>query len=122
MSHVKIKFDENQEHQVRAVSAVVDLFDGLSRVEDDCSLESLASSDTISNTEEVFEESWLLENLSMIQKRNGLAPQFSLCAPNSGDTLLCDGSRLDFHSYPEFTINMETGTGKTYVYLRTIYA
>lgn len=122
MSHVKIKFDENQEHQVRAVSAVVDLFDGLPRTEDDCTLESLASSDTISNTEEVFEESWLFENLSMIQKRNGLTPQFSLSDPNSGDTLLNDSNRFDFHSYPEFTINMETGTGKTYVYLRTIYA
>lgn len=122
MSHVKIKFDENQEHQIRAVSAVVDLFDGLSRTEDDCSLETLASSDTISNTEEVFEEGWLLENLSQVQKRNGVAPQFSLSVPNTGDTLLCNDTRFDFHSYPEFTIDMETGTGKTYVYLRTIYA
>jgi type III restriction enzyme len=44
----------------------------------------------------------LLTNLSKIQLRNGLRPSSSLA---SGD----------------FTVEMETGTGKTYVYLRTIF-
>ena len=44
----------------------------------------------------------LLANLQQTQLRNGLAPSASLA---SGD----------------FTIEMETGTGKTYVYLRTIF-
>src|SRR5437762_1994128 len=44
----------------------------------------------------------ILENLHGIQLRNGLAPSDSLA---SGD----------------FTVEMETGTGKTYVYLRTIF-
>ena len=44
----------------------------------------------------------LLKNLNAIQLRNGLAPSATLA---SGD----------------FTIEMETGTGKTYVYLRTIF-
>ncbi len=44
----------------------------------------------------------LLENLGDIQLRNGLRPSESLA---SGD----------------FTVEMETGTGKTYVYLRTIF-
>ena len=44
----------------------------------------------------------ILENLRHIQFRNGLRPSESLA---SGD----------------FTIEMETGTGKTYVYLRTIF-
>lgn len=44
----------------------------------------------------------LLENLRAIQLRNGLAPAEAL---ESGD----------------FTVEMETGTGKTYVYLRTIF-
>jgi len=43
----------------------------------------------------------LLQNLHAIQLRNGLPPSASL---TSGD----------------FTVEMETGTGKTYVYLRTI--
>ncbi len=44
----------------------------------------------------------LLVNLDNIQIRNGLRPSASLA---SGD----------------FTVEMETGTGKTYVYLRTIF-
>lgn len=44
----------------------------------------------------------LLENLRSIQLKNGLRPSDSLA---SGD----------------FTVEMETGTGKTYVYLRTIF-
>ncbi|MDD2336628.1 MAG: DEAD/DEAH box helicase family protein [Geobacteraceae bacterium] len=44
----------------------------------------------------------LLQNLHDIQLRNGLPPSGSL---TSGD----------------FTVEMETGTGKTYVYLRTIF-
>jgi type III restriction enzyme len=44
----------------------------------------------------------LLKNLQDIQLRNGLAPSGALA---SGD----------------FTVEMETGTGKTYVYLRTIF-
>ena len=44
----------------------------------------------------------LLKNLNDIQLRNGLPPSGSLA---SGD----------------FTVEMETGTGKTYVYLRTIF-
>jgi type III restriction enzyme len=44
----------------------------------------------------------IIENLKHIQLRNGLPPSDSL---TSGD----------------FTVEMETGTGKTYVYLRTIF-
>ncbi len=44
----------------------------------------------------------ILGNLNDIQLRNGLAPSIDL---KSGD----------------FTVEMETGTGKTYVYLRTVF-
>ena len=119
MSKLKIKFDENQEYQIKAVNSVVDLFDGLARTDDDLSFESISSADVVSNTDDVFEEYWLTENLAQIQQRNGIEIQESLSPPNSGDTLT---GEFDFYSYPEFTVNMETGTGKTYVYLRTIYS
>src|SRR5699024_8271219 len=45
----------------------------------------------------------ILENLKMVQNRNGL----------QGSDVLKDGLQFD--------IEMETGTGKTYVYLRTIF-
>src|SRR3546814_18223366 len=44
----------------------------------------------------------IIANLKDIQLRNGLAPSSAL---TSGD----------------FTVEMETGTGKTYVYLRTVF-
>ena len=44
----------------------------------------------------------ILDNLRAVQLRNGLAPSETLA---SGD----------------FSVEMETGTGKTYVYLRTIF-
>lgn len=44
----------------------------------------------------------IVANLNAIQMRNGLAPSSSI---TSGD----------------FTVEMETGTGKTYVYLRTVF-
>ena len=47
-------------------------------------------------------EDEIIENLKNIQLRNGLAPS----------TVLASG---------DFTVEMETGTGKTYVYLRTIF-
>jgi len=119
MSKLKIKFDENQEYQIKAINSVVDLFDGLARTDDDLSFESISSADVVSNTDDVFEEYWLTENLVQIQQRNGIEIQESLSPPNSGDTLT---GEFDFYSYPEFTVNMETGTGKTYVYLRTIYS
>ncbi|MBD1866106.1 DEAD/DEAH box helicase family protein, partial [Cyanobacteria bacterium FACHB-471] len=37
------------------------------------------------------------------------------------DGLVLEGAGNDFWRSPSFTIEMETGTGKTYVYLRTIY-
>src|SRR5699024_11025669 len=48
-------------------------------------------------------EETILENLKVVQNRNGL----------QGSETLKDG--------PQFDIEMETGTGKTYVYLRTIF-
>ena len=125
MKPVRIQFDSNQQYQIDAVNAVVDLFDGLSKQdereftlsnESDADLRQLAS-DVVANTDEFFDDRWLLDNLAQVQQRNGLPVQTDLSEPNSGETLL-----LDDYSYPEFTVNMETGTGKTYVYLRTIYA
>jgi type III restriction enzyme len=50
----------------------------------------------------VLDEDQILENVNTVQKMNGLAVSNSLDGMN-------------------FPVEMETGTGKTYVYLRTIY-
>lgn len=50
----------------------------------------------------VLDPDTINENLHRVQERTGLAPEGTLSSMN-------------------FTIEMETGTGKTYVYLRTLY-
>lgn len=124
---VKIKFDSNQDYQIRAVESVVKLFEGMDRQDTDIEfrLESEESDkDTIPNMDELDEISTDLiqENFDTIRHENGLKVLPELSPENDGATLLCSPQSSDYYSYPEFTINMETGTGKTYVYLRTIYS
>lgn len=124
---VKIKFDSNQDYQIRAVESVVKLFEGMDRQDTDIEfrLESEESDkDTIPNMDELDEISTDLiqENFDTIRHENGLKVLPELSPENDGPTLLCSPQSSDYYSYPEFTINMETGTGKTYVYLRTIYS
>lgn len=80
--------------------------------------------DTVPNMDELDEISTDLiqENFDTIRQENGLKVLPELAPENDGPTLLCTPYSSDYYSYPEFTINMETGTGKTYVYLRTIYS
>ena len=129
MSEVKIKFEANQEYQLNAVNAVADLFEGRPKIEEG-EYELTTSEDTIPNADEydflTDHSAELEENLFKIQRNpknnipddvrcKGLSPE------NDGETLTSTIENYDSYSYPEFTINMETGTGKTYVYLRTIY-
>lgn len=128
MSEVKIKFDSNQEYQLNAVNAVINLFEGRTKIEVDYPL--VNGEETFANTDEYDflsdHSSELEENLFRVQQDTannipedvrckGLSPE------NNGETITSTIEDYDTYSYPEFTINMETGTGKTYVYLRTIY-
>ena len=109
---MKFRFEPNLDFQLQAVDAVCDLFHG----QEVCWTEFTVTRNRLDRQERLaFAENDLgvgnrltllddeiLTNLRDIQLRNGLPPSESL---NSG----------------EFTVEMETGTGKTYVYLRTIF-
>ena len=114
MSKIRLHFEPNLEYQHRAIEAVCGLFEGtesgnhafsvslpvaLKQSEQKLGLELSVhkNSTKLSGNE-------LLRNLQAIQERNGIEM--------SGE-VKPDG----WH----FTVEMETGTGKTYVYLRTIY-
>jgi type III restriction enzyme len=115
---MEFKFDPNQPYQKDAIAAVVDLFKGQPR--DASILESTLTShlteignqsllDIVNEVgavgnQLILDEAALLENLRNVQDRNGLEVVDSM-----------DGISLDFD------IEMETGTGKTYVYLRTAF-
>lgn len=110
---MKLHFEPNLDFQLQAVEAVCDLFRGQEtcRTEFTVTLDAdndlqtrmaFAQSDLgIGNRLSLLPED-LHKNLNAVQLLNGLAPSESL---QSND----------------FTVEMETGTGKTYVYLRTIF-
>ncbi|WP_042379050.1 restriction endonuclease [Corynebacterium resistens] len=120
---MRFQFDPRQPYQTSAIEAVTDLFDGqpadadqlVTKLEDyspnpaldipglapdalDLSVEIGAYGNNL-----VLDEETIAVNLLRVQDRNGL---------EVNDTLV-DGLQFD--------IEMETGTGKTYVYLRTAF-
>lgn len=113
---LNLKFDPDQDYQREAVASVVDLFDGLPAHRADFTL----GEDVVANMPRFgsLSESWLLDNLRAVQDRNKLAQAMLL---DCDDGMVMEGAGDDSWRYPNFTIEMETGTGKTYVYLRTIY-
>ncbi len=114
---LQIKFDPSQDYQLEAVQSVVDLFDGLP----ERTVEFSLGEEIVANLPEYedLSESWLEDNLSDVQRCNGTGNWLEPFVVDSGDVL--PGVGHESWSYPHFTIEMETGTGKTYVYLRTIY-
>lgn len=125
---MKIQFDPNQQYQIDAVDAVVDLFDGQPLEQTDFSIVSLGGADPgftstlradlgVGNQLTLPDEK-LLQNARQVQERNEIdVPDAD--APLEAWEMLEAGVLRRF--VPHFSVEMETGTGKTYVYLRTIF-
>ncbi|RYH63002.1 MAG: DEAD/DEAH box helicase, partial [Alcaligenaceae bacterium] len=109
---MKLHFEPNLDYQLQAIEAVCDLFRGqeICRTEFTVTMKlpdqqltlGVAETDLGVGNRLTLLDDQLLQNLRDVQLRGGLAPSSVLV---SGD----------------FTVEMETGTGKTYVYLRTIF-
>jgi len=95
---MKIQFEPNLKHQRDAVSAVTAIFKGAPSVRPE---ERFWGDEVSSNVLKLPIEEWR-KNAADIAAANGID----------------DPARTE---EPDFTIEMETGTGKTYVYLRTIF-
>lgn len=113
---MKIKFDSSQAYQLQAVSSFVDLFYGQPLEQTDYAIEIHPGTDTaqssmfrtemgIGNHLTLPAEA-ILKNLQIVQERNDIDPV-------SEDVFIRNGLN--------FSVEMETGTGKTYVYLRAIF-
>ena len=109
---MKLHFEPNLDYQLQAIEAVCDLFRGQEMCRTEFTVTQapeegkpfLPGMDTdlgLGNRLSLLDDE-ILGNLNDVQLRNGLAQSGTLA---SGD----------------FTVEMETGTGKTYVYLRTIF-
>ncbi len=106
---MKLKFDANLDYQQTAIGAVVDIFAGqmiapshymIENTNTNAQGELMATTGFDNNITLTDEQ--ILENLQKTQENNDIEKSTQL---NSKD----------------FSIEMETGTGKTYVYLRTIF-
>jgi type III restriction enzyme len=120
---MKIQFEDKQQYQLDAINSVVQIFEG----------EGLISNDERTMTEEdpgalalaykivanrsVLTDQAILNNLRRVQEDNSISQDEAL-AFVSYET---EEEETNFTYYPNLTVEMETGTGKTYVYLRTIY-
>ena len=122
---MRFQFDPHQAYQASAIEAVTDLFDGQPADADQLvtTFRLLPSNPALSDQGEVsgqvgmdiaaevgavgnnlvLDEDTILANLQRVQDRNGL----------ESAQVLADGLQFD--------VEMETGTGKTYVYLRTAF-
>jgi type III restriction enzyme len=104
---MKLHFDSNQEYQIEAIKSITDLFEGQPLTGGDFEFSisttgSFLSENGFGNKLTLSEEQ-IWNNVQTIQNRNGIK--------NNNDTL----------QGMNFSVEMETGTGKTYVYLRTVY-
>lgn len=107
---MKLQFNKDLDYQKHAILSIVDIFRGQTPTQSNFTVSPYIgtigifdSNNGVGNRLELDEDE-LLENLKEIQLRNGLK-QTKVLKPGKYD----------------FDVEMETGTGKTYVYLRTIF-
>ncbi|MEY8249340.1 DEAD/DEAH box helicase family protein [Leptogranulimonas caecicola] len=112
MSQIEFKFSPNQQYQIDAINATCDLFRdqefaiSVFDAGDEVSGQKRLEGFSVGHGNELrVAPGRLLKNLHSVQEEHCLPPT----------DRLTDGRLRDF------TVEMETGTGKTYVYIRTIY-
>lgn len=110
---MKLHFESNLEFQLDAINAIIKLFEGAPyiRSEDRVFAEVFAN-------KLLLDPAQITKNILAIQRKNHLPESTVISGMLMGgvqlrhDPLLADPN--------DFTVEMETGTGKTYVYIRTI--
>ena len=126
---ITLTFEPNLEHQSHAINAVVDVFRGQpSQLDTGAALDNFAlaqpidasgsqavisqqiSSQAIAN-QRIISDEQVLDNIQAVQREHNIEPS---------TTLYDDDKNLAQYGL-NASIEMETGTGKTYVYLRSIY-
>jgi type III restriction enzyme len=112
---MEFKFDAEQEYQINAVDAITGLLEGQPRNELDLTF-ALTGFAAVPNKLDLSEEV-LLWNLQAVQEQNGITPDTAL--QTIEEHIITAEGEIQVR-FPNFSVEMETGTGKTYVYIRTI--
>lgn len=112
---MQIKFDANQTFQLQAIEAVTALFEGQPRIKTDIhftfGFAAIANRLDLSKRE-------ILANLKQVQTENTIELDGELLTIDRPIETVEGMQLVKFYN---FSVEMETGTGKTYVYLRTAF-
>jgi type III restriction enzyme len=126
MSQAKFVFDPNQDYQLKAIASIVDIFSGQVKLQPHTNFglqpnvdsqekhkqTELVDFNIVPNTPLIISKADIAQSVHSIQTQNSV--------PLSPTEFNSNG-QLELKDSTNFTIEMETGTGKTYVYLRTIF-
>ena len=127
---MRFRFDAGQEHQLRAIAAIVGVFDGQHLRQP--AIQYAGGENALKFTAPVapnfldLGDSQILENIRRIQMRHNESAvskievddelrKITHAFGDSADNGIVAGQTVAF---PNFSVEMETGTGKTYVFLR----
>ena len=122
---MKLQFQADQAHQLEACQAIVDIFEGQPTGSGGFGVELAPpsgqlqiGSDLLIGNRLALAEETILSNVQAVQRRfNDQYGKTDAVSGERADALEVTARLEGMH----FSVEMETGTGKTYVYLRTIH-
>ena len=123
---MKLHFESNLDYQHAAIESVCDLFRGQEICRTTFTVSSQGGRTVVGQADELLGGSFTQGQLGLVQNELGVGNRLTLLddklLANLNDIQLRNGLRPSASlASGDFTVEMETGTGKTYVYVRSIF-
>lgn len=129
---MKLQFDSHQGYQLEAIQAIVDVFEGQPFIDGVADIDATRPGELIpelvrSNYSRFgITDEQIAKNIHKVQERNQIeksetSKPFTIGQSSVGGPDRIGAKDIKLVLGNNFTVEMETGTGKTYVYLRTIH-
>ncbi len=131
---MKLQFEKNQLHQIEAIESIVSLFQEQEKILDESITKELivgegmmAFAESVRSNQLTISDETMLRNLQKVQKGNDFSKAIvsdSLERMWFNESTSAKGfipNESTISNFANYSLEMETGTGKTYVYLRSIF-
>jgi len=131
---MKLQFENNQLHQIEAIESIVALFQEQEKILDEPVTKELiagegmmAFAESVRSNQLTISDGTMLRNLQKVQKGNDFSKAIvsdSLERMWFNESTSAKGfipNESTISNFANYSLEMETGTGKTYVYLRSIF-